>query len=142
MRRVAIFTFNRAAARLRFSAATAIAALLPAVASLIASPALARDPPHRMRRDRYHRRRRPPGRPAQTSLKQPTTNGKSHDPLLFSSDAEPGENRTLPGRGGPALRSHPDRHQQGRSEEHTSELQSLMRISYAAFCLKKKITTN
>src|SRR3546814_2429496 len=28
----------------------------------------------------------------------------------------------------------------GRSEEHTSELQSLMRISYAVFCLKKKIT--
>src|SRR3546814_5581087 len=28
--------------------------------------------------------------------------------------------------------------QQGRSEEHTSELQSLMRISYAVFCLKKK----
>src|SRR3546814_6554436 len=27
-----------------------------------------------------------------------------------------------------------------RSEEHTSELQSLMRISYAVFCLKKKIT--
>src|SRR3546814_10345918 len=26
----------------------------------------------------------------------------------------------------------------GRSEEHTSELQSLMRISYAGFCLKKK----
>src|SRR3546814_7175938 len=34
-------------------------------------------------------------------------------------------------------------HQRGaqRSEEHTSELQSLMRISYAVFCLKKKITT-
>src|SRR3546814_10051652 len=30
----------------------------------------------------------------------------------------------------------------GRSEEHTSELQSLMRISYAVFCLKKKITDN
>src|SRR3546814_7012711 len=31
----------------------------------------------------------------------------------------------------------------GRSEEHTSELQSLMRISYAVFCLKKKnIHTN
>src|SRR3546814_1426598 len=29
-------------------------------------------------------------------------------------------------------------HQQVRSEEHTSELQSLMRISYAVFCLKKK----
>src|SRR3546814_9796664 len=29
-----------------------------------------------------------------------------------------------------------------RSEEHTSELQSLMRISYAVFCLKKKNTVN
>src|SRR3546814_7421894 len=29
-----------------------------------------------------------------------------------------------------------------RSEEHTSELQSLMRISYAVFCLKKKIHNN
>src|SRR3546814_7305697 len=32
------------------------------------------------------------------------------------------------------------RRQQERSEEHTSELQSLMRISYAVFCLKKKKT--
>src|SRR3546814_9738776 len=32
--------------------------------------------------------------------------------------------------------------QQERSEEHTSELQSLMRISYAVFCLKKKKQTN
>src|SRR3546814_5031960 len=30
------------------------------------------------------------------------------------------------------------REEQARSEEHTSELQSLMRISYAVFCLKKK----
>src|SRR3546814_7406344 len=30
----------------------------------------------------------------------------------------------------------------GRSEEHTSELQSLMRISYAVFCLKKKKNTD
>src|SRR3546814_4363756 len=30
----------------------------------------------------------------------------------------------------------------GRSEEHTSELQSLMRISYAVFCLKKKKHTH
>src|SRR3546814_1805262 len=30
----------------------------------------------------------------------------------------------------------------GRSEEHTSELQSLMRISYAVFCLKQKNTHN
>src|SRR3546814_5187863 len=45
-----------------------------------------------------------------------------------------------------------DQHQRGhrrervnlgrRSEEHTSELQSLMRISYAVFCLKKKTTTS
>src|SRR3546814_6593550 len=34
------------------------------------------------------------------------------------------------GMSGPMLR--------GRSEEHTSELQSIMRISYAVFCLKKK----
>src|SRR3546814_3753921 len=34
-------------------------------------------------------------------------------------------------------RSRPGR-MQARSEEHTSELQSLMRISYAVFCLKKK----
>src|SRR3546814_6440523 len=31
-----------------------------------------------------------------------------------------------------------DREEPVRSEEHTSELQSLMRISYAVFCLKKK----
>src|SRR3546814_7347626 len=31
---------------------------------------------------------------------------------------------------------------QVRSEEHTSELQSLMRISYAVFCLKKKTNVN
>src|SRR3546814_7123296 len=37
---------------------------------------------------------------------------------------------------GPPARRFADR--AGRSEEHTSELQSLMRISYAVFCLKKK----
>src|SRR3546814_9868225 len=42
-------------------------------------------------------------------------------------------------------RQSPRRGDTGRSEEHTSELQSLMRISYAVFCLKKKnkkITTD
>src|SRR3546814_9288741 len=38
--------------------------------------------------------------------------------------------------GGPVVG--PLGHGPGRSEEHTSELQSLMRISYAVFCLKKK----
>src|SRR3546814_9119668 len=35
-------------------------------------------------------------------------------------------------------RGHGQSHFDRRSEEHTSELQSLMRISYAVFCLKKK----
>src|SRR3546814_10346523 len=38
------------------------------------------------------------------------------------------------------LRRLPGRERRARSEEHTSELQSLMRISYAVFCLKQKIT--
>src|SRR3546814_4739977 len=46
----------------------------------------------------------------------------------------------LPDRGG--IIGYPPRYAPGkgfeRSEEHTSELQSLLRISYAAFCLKKK----
>src|SRR3546814_7631482 len=37
------------------------------------------------------------------------------------------------------LLCHPKARRRPRSEEHTSELQSLMRISYAVFCLKKKI---
>src|SRR3546814_2865736 len=54
------------------------------------------------------------------------------------------------GRNLPSLTDRVGRHKSGyrrrvrriicRSEEHTSELQSLMRNSYAVFCLKKKIT--
>src|SRR3546814_6635203 len=44
-----------------------------------------------------------------------------------------------PGRGSRSV-AQGHRTQPGRSEEHTSELQSLMRISYAVFCLKKKKT--
>src|SRR3546814_8772560 len=41
----------------------------------------------------------------------------------------------------PIRQRHPGHARAGqRSEEHTSELQSLMRISYAVFCLKKKKT--
>src|SRR3546814_9682950 len=40
------------------------------------------------------------------------------------------------------VQSDPDTQHVARSEEHTSELQSLMRISYAVFCLKKKKPTN
>src|SRR3546814_3339024 len=50
---------------------------------------------------------------------------------------KPGINRKVYRAQGYNLRMNPkSRH--GRSEEHTSELQSLMRISYAVFCLKKK----
>src|SRR3546814_5962512 len=43
----------------------------------------------------------------------------------------------------PAVRAAPaGRGERRRSEEHTSELQSLMRISYAVFCLKKKTRTH
>src|SRR3546814_8161477 len=41
-------------------------------------------------------------------------------------------------RDSPASRASPRRWRGQRSEEHTSELQSLMRTSYAVFCLKKK----
>src|SRR3546814_3589565 len=40
----------------------------------------------------------------------------------------------------PSAGGRPCRSARRRSEEHTSELQSLMRISYAVFCLKKKTT--
>src|SRR3546814_10141797 len=60
---------------------------------------------------------------------------------LFRSRQElPG--RVLGGRQGQAHQRLPHHGRKapdaGRSEEHTSELQSLMRISYAVFCLKKK----
>src|SRR3546814_4736160 len=42
------------------------------------------------------------------------------------------------GAGRSPVRADPGRPGDRRSEEHTSELQSLMRISYAGFCLKKK----
>src|SRR3546814_1648439 len=49
--------------------------------------------------------------------------------------ARPGAGRTAAGQRRDRLGGRPV-----RSEEHTSELQSLMRISYAVFCLKKKNT--
>src|SRR3546814_2647383 len=47
-----------------------------------------------------------------------------------------------PGRARDRRRRPSGRSRQDRSEEHTSELQSLMRISYAVFCLKKKKKDN
>src|SRR3546814_5707766 len=58
-------------------------------------------------------------------------------------NVRPAQSPVGPGRKGRARRAGPGglRHRHPRSEEHTSELQSLMRISYAVFCLKKKITS-
>src|SRR3546814_4762919 len=53
--------------------------------------------------------------------------------------------RSTPRKGRCCAITWPDQTGEVRSEEHTSELQSLMRISYAVFCLKKKkhkFTTN
>src|SRR3546814_8773057 len=60
-------------------------------------------------------------------------------PTLCRSTPKPGSNRRT--RSLYALRCNPHRIAEPplRSEEYTSELQSLMRISYAVFCLKKKI---
>src|SRR3546814_8544640 len=58
--------------------------------------------------------------------KRPSVRGVAMNPVAHPHGG--GEGRTSGGR-------HPV-----RSEEHTSELQSLMRISYAVFCLKKKKT--
>src|SRR3546814_4188488 len=55
--------------------------------------------------------------------------------LTFRTDVDGGEGGTTSFEGG-FEDWQPD--QDGRSEEHTSELQSLMRTSYAVFCLKKK----
>src|SRR3546814_9829988 len=60
----------------------------------------------------------------------PPVVGTRHPAQRRGSDC--GVDNSLPRRGGAVV----------RSEEHTSELQSLMRISYAVFCLKKKNETN
>src|SRR3546814_1102757 len=60
----------------------------------------------------------------------------------FRQQPEPAQRtrRSLVSAGPAPHRGVPPRKQ--RSEEHTSELQSLMRISYAVFCLKKQNTEN
>src|SRR3546814_4132610 len=54
---------------------------------------------------------------------------------VVSSNGEAARRAAAEGQGSAAIAS-----LQARSEEHTSELQSLMRISYAVFCLKKNTT--
>src|SRR3546814_9284073 len=73
-----------------------------------------------------------------------------HDALPSWRAATARRGRAYPGTAAPGCRARSARQAEGgsvpprsaawRSEEHTSELQSLMRISYAVFCLKQKKT--
>src|SRR3546814_10115223 len=61
---------------------------------------------------------------------------QSREKNIFGSEAEPGGGRSVGAFAGQG--SHFARKSGLRSEEHTSELKSIMRTSYAVFCLKKK----
>src|SRR3546814_5047648 len=99
--------------------------------------------------------RRPPRSTRTDTLFPYTTLFRSARAAHVRRDRDPGHLRLRAEprrRGGHAARTRGRRHRRGavpdggtspdqgtsRSEEHTSELQSLMRISYAVFCLKKK----
>src|SRR3546814_9937101 len=102
----------------------------PALPDLPAIPEPAAAPPVRFALPRLQRSH--PSGPPQVRRK-PTLDSR-----------EPSSVRSVPACDYIARASSPDGQIQGyvfgsRSEEHTSELQSLMRISYAVFCLKKKI---
>src|SRR3546814_10346985 len=60
---------------------------------------------------------------------------------LVYQDARRADPRRLDAGHDPQVVGHARQLRRGRSEEHTSELQSLMCISYAVFCLKKKTYT-
>src|SRR3546814_9586390 len=84
-----------------------------------------------------HRRRRGPGKdgPAERRLRPVRRVRPNNNPWISSAA------NALPRHSVGTLPSHLSAvsiHNRRRSEEHTSELQSLMRISYAVFCLKKK----
>src|SRR3546814_2434244 len=82
------------------------------------------------RRRRHHGcqlRRRRHGR----ALRPPARRPARPEPVRVGPEV-PGPDEARPGAADPEVQAF------RRSEEHTSELQSLMRISYAVFCLKKK----
>src|SRR3546814_6603581 len=82
--------------------------------------------------------RRPPRTTRTDTLFPYTTLFRSHRPDNRSRKAVSSE--PCRQRNGVPARQHRSVRKRHRSEEHTSELQSLMRISYAVFCLKKKKT--
>src|SRR3546814_9213794 len=72
--------------------------------------------------------------PRSTDWMAPRTTSDTYDAEYIPMPRTPQTNAgsRIPKRGSPKNQMN------NRSEEHTSELQSLMRISYAVFCLKKK----
>src|SRR3546814_8615682 len=85
--------------------------------------------------------RRPPRSTRTDTLFPYTTLFRSQDPLadlILKGEVKDGSTVTAATTQGPILSFSVSEEVRSRSEEHTSELQSLMRISYAVFCLKKK----
>src|SRR3546814_13517178 len=73
--------------------------------------------------------------PLEDAVPVPMAYGTSYGAVVWRAELKPGQSMLVHGAaGGVGLAA------VERSEEHTSELQSLMRISYAVFCLKKKKT--
>src|SRR3546814_6808937 len=100
--------------------------------------ALSRPDPPRIERDRHHLDAQGAIETGKARAQRRTLAG--HDARAFGED----DNRAPPGERRLRLAHHPAQPRTGRfarSEEHTSELQSLMRISYAVFCLQNKQTT-
>src|SRR3546814_6555103 len=86
--------------------------------------------------------RRPPRSTRTDTLFPYTTLFRSGDGQALSIAAGPTRQNPLARTGRGPARALPQLKGPPRSEEHTSELQSLMRISYAVFCLKKKNMSN
>src|SRR3546814_8497296 len=75
--------------------------------------------------------------------KDPNRDHAMTDAVFLSASDQPSEYIRAQEAAGKTMPAQPGLFgKEGRSEEHTSELQSLMRISYAVFCLKKKNKNN
>src|SRR3546814_9468560 len=83
-----------------------------------------------------HRRRRPKSKRRTSRAPSPRIPQPEPHLVAIARSPQPHSRGGFGGGNAPDRRARHDG--RGRSEEHTSELQSLMRISYAVFCLKKK----
>src|SRR3546814_2779593 len=89
------------------------------------------DTPHPQQRQQVVQ---PAGAPVHGNDAEDGDDGRDHQ-----REAEESQQQAAAGKAPPRERAgNRNSERNGRSEEHTSELQSLMRISYAVFCLKKK----